>query len=124
MVTLQRHMADVYLQQGKIVVAEGRDTATIVFPDAQLKIYLTATAKVRAERRLSQYLKSGDNRTLESVLTEIKNRDKRDMTRTADPLSANPETLGYMVIDTSLMTEDETLICIIQEVKKKNLLHD
>lgn len=124
MVQLQREIAHEFINKGKIVVAEGRDTATVVFPDADLKVYVTASVEIRAKRRLSQYLTSGDKRDLGHVLSEITTRDERDMKRLADPLSQKPEQLGYFVIDSSDKNEAETLQMILSELHTRRILND
>lgn len=60
------------------LVAEGRDMGTVVFPDASLKIFLTASAEARAERRLKQLIEKGISVTMESLLRDIRDRDTRD----------------------------------------------
>ena len=66
------------LAKGKNVIAEGRDIGTVVFPDANLKIYLDANEKIRAERRYKEYLENGVSTTYEEVLESIKTRDIND----------------------------------------------
>lgn len=117
----QRELAKKAIEGGRIVVAEGRDTGTAVFPDASLKIYLTATPEVRAKRRLAQYQK--DASEFHTMLQAVRERDERDKGRQASPLPSNPEALGYVIIDNSAMTEDETLEAIKQELKKKRLVN-
>ncbi len=87
-------------QSGPAVV-DGRDAATVVFPHACLKIYLTASAEIRAKRRIKDYLSKGVNTTLEEVLKEINERDSRDSTREHAPLKAAEDAV---VVDTSTMT--------------------
>lgn len=108
--------------KGKVVVVEGRDIGTVVFPDATLKLYLTASEEVRANRRLEQYKKLGDQRTFQDVLDQIRIRDKRDTERMADPLTRDPGKYGYVIIDNSDMSEEQTINAIIDELKKKELL--
>ncbi len=69
-------------------VLEGRDIQTVVFPDAELKIFLTASADARANRRLLQWQKSGQNGDLSDALRDILERDERDSNRVASPLKA------------------------------------
>lgn len=108
--------------KGKIVVVEGRDIGTVVFPDAAFKLYLTASEEVRANRRMVQYKKLGDSRTFQEVLEQISTRDKRDIERKTDPLTRDPEKYGYFVLDNSDMDEEQTIDAIIYELKKKELL--
>jgi cytidylate kinase len=69
------------------LVAEGRDMGTVVFPDARLKVFLTASAEQRAERRHKQLIAKGNSVTIESLLRDIRERDARDSTRAAAPLA-------------------------------------
>lgn len=122
MVKLQRSVAEEMINEGQIVVIEGRDTATVVFPNAALKVFLTATDTVRARRRQKQYTDQGDTRDFESVLAEIRERDKRDTERAMDPLVSNPEAHGYFILDDSEMDEQGTLEAIKSELKKRKLI--
>lgn len=121
-VVKQQKIAQKAIEKGQIVVAEGRDTGTKVFPEAKLKIYLTATDEVRAKRRLIQFQQQGRDVDFDHVLAEVRERDKRDKTRETDPLPDNPSALGYFIVDDSMMSEDETMSTIKAELKKRNLL--
>ncbi len=102
------------------VVMEGRDITFRVLPDADLKIFLTADVKSRATRRHMQYLTKGVDTTIEKVIEEIKERDKRDMQRDTDPLQIMPDA---WVLDTSNLEIEEVVDLIIEKVeqiKKKN----
>jgi len=68
------------------LVAEGRDMGTVVFPDARLKVFLTASAEVRAERRYKQLKEKGIDANIHTLLQELRERDKRDSARSAAPL--------------------------------------
>lgn len=68
------------------LVADGRDMGTVVFPQAQLKVFLTASARVRAERRYRQLLERGEQADLEALARDLEARDKRDRERAAAPL--------------------------------------
>lgn len=81
MVSEQRELA----QRGKVVMA-GRDIGTVVLPQAELKIFLTASTEVRAERRYKELLKRGQNSSLAMVLADLKRRDKMDINRSISPL--------------------------------------
>jgi CMP/dCMP kinase len=110
------------VDEGKVVVVEGRDTGTTVFPNASLKIFLTARPEVRARRRMEQYVQGGKN--LEQQLLELKKRDKRDLERPISPLPDNPEELGYFVLDNSDMTEEQTLHAIVSKIDTKGLVRN
>lgn len=125
MVRRQREIGRQKVDEGKMVVAEGRDTGTVVFPDASLKVFLTASKEVRARRRLEQLREQGDTQTtFEQVLKETEERDIRDSEREADPLVSEPKKFGYFVLDNSHLTEEETVEVIIREVVRKKLLND
>jgi cytidylate kinase len=85
------------------LVADGRDMGTSVFPDARVKIFLTASAEVRAERRYKQLKDKGLDVSLSDLLTEIAQRDERDRTRSASPLRPADDAV---VIDTSNLDID------------------
>ncbi len=81
MVSEQRKLA----QRGRVVMA-GRDIGTVVLPWAELKIFLSASTEVRAERRYKELLKRGENSSLEVVLADLRKRDEMDINRTISPL--------------------------------------
>jgi len=118
MVSIQQEIANKLIDEGKIVIAEGRDTATRVFPNAKLKIFLTATPEVRTKRRLLQIEKRGEKAEFEYVLKDVKLRDEQDSEREIDPLVKNPQAFGYFVLNDSEMSEEETIRIIIKEVEK------
>lgn len=120
-VRLQQDIAEKKVQEGKIVVSEGRDTGTVVFPNAAIKFYLTARPEVRARRRMEQY----GNLSEDSLIRELENlktRDKRDTEREASPLPDNPEELGYSILDNSDQTEEETIKRVLSILKSKKLI--
>jgi len=92
------------------LVADGRDMGTVVFPDATLKVFLSASAKVRAERRAKQLKDKGIETTMPGLLQEIEARDQRDSTRVHSPLKAAE---GALVIDSSNLTISDVLNEII-----------
>ena len=116
MVKKQQQIAEEAMNEGKIVIAEGRDTGTIVFPDAKLKVFLTAKQKVRVKRRLNQLKDQGKTETFQKILVEVKERDKRDKQRETDPLVSSPLKFGYFILDNSSLTEEETLEEIIKKL--------
>ena len=83
------------------LVADGRDMGTVVFPDASLKVYLTAGADERAKRRHKQLIEKGIPATLDGLLRDLRERDARDSGRADAPLAVAPDA---MVIDTTGMT--------------------
>lgn len=87
-------------------VMEGRDIGSVVFPDAALKVFLTASAQTRAQRRYEELVARGLDVTLEEVLKDQTERDLRDYRRVDSPLQVGP---GAVVVDTSGMTLDEVV---------------
>ena len=88
------------------VVMDGRDIGTVVFPDAELKIYMTADARVRAERRYAELKAKGDNVTLEEILENVISRDNADMTRAISPLRRADDAIE---LDNSYMSVEEQM---------------
>lgn len=97
------------------VVMDGRDIATVVLPNAELKIYLDASVEVRAKRRYDELIAKGQTADLKVIEKEVAERDYRDMHRENSPLTRVPEAV---YIDSSNMTIDEEVDAIISEVKK------
>lgn len=99
------------------VVMDGRDIGTVVLPKADVKIYLTASAEVRAQRRLKEYQEKGDNKTaLAAVLQDIRQRDERDMTRPIAPLK---QAKDAMLLDTSELTIEESILAMKKIVEER-----
>lgn len=125
MVKKQQEIAAKYLEKGKIVVAEGRDLGTKVFPDASFKIFLTARPDVRAKRRLEQLREMGEkNIEFNQILKETEERDRIDSSRKKDPLVSDPGKFGYFVLDNSDISENETVGIIIKKLKEEGLIDD
>lgn len=100
------------------IIMDGRDIGTVVLPDAQLKIFLTASPEERARRRLAE-MKDGDSTTFEAVLADIIKRDENDMNRAVSPLKQADDAI---FTDTSNMSFDEVVSYIdslIAETEKK-----
>ena len=97
------------------LVADGRDMGTVVFPDAKLKIFLTASAEERAKRRYKQLKQNGFDVNLAALLKEIEERDERDMNRSSAPLKPADDAL---IIDSSAMTIDEVVDNIMGSYQK------
>jgi len=111
MVGIQRDMAS----QGGLV-AEGRDIGTVVFPRAEVKIYLDASEPERARRRSQELLARGKQVTLEETLREMNERDRRDQERTLSPLRKAEDA---MVIDSTSLGVDAVVERIVNEIKNK-----
>ena len=101
------------------LVADGRDMGTVVFADAQLKIYLTASAEERASRRYRQLLGKGETANLASLLDEIVARDERDMNRSVAPLKPADDAI---MIDSTQMSIEEVLESVQTMARERNLL--
>lgn len=98
------------------LVADGRDMGTVVFPDAELKIYLVASPEERALRRYNQLKVRGINVTLGDLIKELRERDKRDQERTVAPLKPAEDAIR---IDTDRLNIDQVVERIISEMKRK-----
>ena len=101
LVTMQQQMG-----RDRGVVMDGRDIGTVVFPDAELKIFMTADAEVRARRRYDELTAKGDKVTLEEILENVIARDKADMEREISPLRRAADAV---VLDNSRMTVEEQM---------------
>lgn len=88
----------------KAIVMDGRDIGTVVFPTAELKVFLTASPEIRAKRRLDEMAAKGENAKYEEVLANVKERDDRDQNRAESPLRKADDAV---VIDNSNLTRDE-----------------
>lgn len=108
---IQRKMA-----QGKNVIMEGRDIGTVVFPNANVKIYLDASPEERAKRRLKQNQEKGITATYEEILTSILERDKRDATREIAPLKRAQDAI---YIDSTNNTVEEVVDRIVEIIQER-----
>lgn len=112
MVDLQRKMGE-----DKGIVMDGRDIGTTVFPNAELKIFVTASPQIRAQRRLDEMRSKGNNQvSFEEILQNVEERDRIDQTRAVSPLRKADDAI---VLDNSNMTIDEQNQWLINEVNKK-----
>lgn len=103
------------VETGDLVV-EGRDAGTVVFPDADMKFFLTATAEVRAVRRFRELHAGGHRVSLEEVRKEIEERDEKDSTREADPLRPAPDA---RLVDTSGLSVEQVVNLIYGMVRSR-----
>ncbi|MFN8207004.1 MAG: (d)CMP kinase [Bacteroidales bacterium] len=101
MVSLQRSMG---VKRG--LVMDGRDIGTVVFPDAEIKVFMTANPEIRAERRYKEMIEKGQSANFEDILENVKTRDRIDTTRAESPLRQAEDAL---VLDNSYMTPDEQM---------------
>ena len=97
------------------VVMDGRDIGTVVFPDAELKIFMTAEPKVRAERRYAELTAKGDKVTMEEILENVISRDKADMERAISPLRQAEDAV---VLDTSYMSVEEQMAWFMERYEQ------
>ena len=116
MVELQRKLAD-----GKKIVMEGRDIGTNVFPNAQVKIYLTASAQVKAKRRYEQNKENGINIPFEEIYNNVVFRDNNDKTSNVAPLKKADDAFE---LDTTNYTLDEVENIVVEKIKEKVILDD
>ena len=118
MVEKQRDMAKI----GNGVVMEGRDIGTVVFPDADVKVFLTASLDTRANRRANEYIEKGSSVVIEDIKNNLSSRDKIDSSRNDSPLIKAHDAVE---VNTTNITIDEQVSKILNEVKivaeKKNI---
>jgi cytidylate kinase len=98
------------------LVTDGRDMGTVIFPDADLKVFLTASPQVRAERRYNQLINMGKEADLATLVQEVEARDRRDATRAAAPLKPAPDAL---IIDNSRQDVAATVAAVLEAARKK-----
>ena len=101
------------------LVADGRDMGTVVFPEADLKIYLTASIEERAQRRYKELIDKGEDVSLRALAKQVRDRDARDMNREVSPLIAADDAV---TIDTSEMSVACVLNSIFELVRAKRLI--
>ena len=111
MVQLQREMG-----KNKGIVMDGRDIGTVVFPEAELKLFVTASVEIRAQRRFDELKAKGEKVSYEEILENVQERDYIDSNRKASPLKKADDAL---VLDNSHMTRDEQLVWVIGKVQEK-----
>ncbi len=113
LVELQQEMG----KEGGIVM-DGRDIGSVVFPNADLKLFMTASAEVRAQRRYDELTDNGNAVDFKAILDNIKQRDYLDSTRTESPLV---QTEDAIVLDNSYLNKEEQLDWIINVLRERNL---
>lgn len=106
-------------QQGSGLVADGRDMGTMVFPQAELKIFLTASAEERAQRRYKQLLEKGESVSLRALLSDIQARDERDSQRAISPLKPASDAL---ILDSTRLTIVEVLNQVLAHASERGLV--
>ena len=113
LVELQRELG-----KQKSVVMDGRDIGTNVFPDAEIKFFVTATAEERAKRRYLELLAKGETVEYQAVLSDMKIRDYNDSTRSLHPLKQAEDAI---LLDTTHMTIEEVIAKIMEEIERCQL---
>jgi cytidylate kinase len=111
MVKKQRKMG----AKGEGVVMEGRDIGTVVFPDADVKIFLTAALDTRANRRANEYIENGSNVNVDEIKNNLLNRDKIDSSRNDSPLIKADDAIE---VNTTTTTIEQQVNLILEEAKK------
>lgn len=101
--------------RGDGVVMEGRDIGSVVFPEADVKIFLTASLDIRADRRAKEYVEKGSNVYVDDIKQNLSNRDKIDSSRNDSPLI---KAVNAIEVDTTTITIPQQVNLILEEVKK------
>ena len=116
---VRQNMVEIQRNIGKNTncVVEGRDIGTVVFPDAEFKIFMVADVNMRAERRFKDLHEMGESRSFQDVLADLRRRDEKDSTRAYSPLQKADEAIE---IDTSMLSIDQQVEKIINLLKKNN----
>ena len=99
------------------LVADGRDMGTVVFPDAILKVFLTASTATRAQRRYKQLIDKGNSANLATLSRELEERDQRDATREVAPLKPAADAVS---VDSSALTIDEVVDRVLKRYRERN----
>ncbi|MBR0566189.1 bifunctional 3-phosphoshikimate 1-carboxyvinyltransferase/cytidylate kinase [Azoarcus sp. L1K30] len=105
-------------RKGPGLVAEGRDMGSAIFPDAEVKVFLTASAEARAERRYKQLIEKGLPAKLESLMQDLRERDARDAARAVAPLQQQPDAV---LLDTTSMDVDAAVAFVLDLVRGRGL---
>ena len=101
-------------RQIQSVIMDGRDIGTVILPHAQVKIFLTASAQARAERRCAELREKGEQVTIQEVLADIQARDEKDSSRSVAPLRQSEEAV---CVDTSALTLEQSISAVLQVIR-------
>lgn len=112
LLSLQRDMAE-----SNNVIMDGRDIGTVVLPDAKVKIFLTASAEIRARRRYDELIAKGQEADYETVLRDVKQRDENDMNRPIAPLKPAEDSI---LVDTSDIDLESSIALLIKTIKENS----
>jgi cytidylate kinase len=99
------------------LVADGRDMGTVIFPDAQAKVFLTASAEARAERRYKQLIEKGNSASLSALVADMQARDARDAARAVAPLKPAPDAL---LLDTTCMDVASAVEAVLAHYRERS----
>jgi cytidylate kinase len=102
--------------KSKGIVMDGRDIGTVVFPDAELKLFVTASPEIRAQRRFDELTAKGETVSFEEILQNVQERDFIDSTRETSPLKKADDAV---VLDNSSMTREEQMQWVVEKVQEK-----
>jgi len=116
--SVRKRLLSIQREQGKhgSLVADGRDMGTVVFPDADVKIFLTASDEVRAKRRLLELRERGEDVTYEEVLQTIRERDRVDSERSTAPLR---KAEGAIEVNTDALSIEEAVAALASIISKR-----
>jgi cytidylate kinase len=112
LVAFQRRFA----RQPPGAVLDGRDIGTVICPDAEVKLFVTASVEKRAERRVKELLAKGESVIAERVLQDLKDRDARDSARDVAPMASAPDAI---LLDTSDMDADTVFLTVLSIIRRK-----
>ena len=110
---LMKRQRDFAMQPGGAVL-DGRDIGTVIAPDAEVKLFITASVEARARRRWQEMQARGEAVTLDEIAADLRRRDRRDTTRAVAPLVAAPDAI---VLDNSTLTRDQSIAAAIAAVE-------
>jgi cytidylate kinase len=102
--------------KNKGIVMDGRDIGTVVFPDAELKLFVTASPEIRAQRRFNELTAKGESVLYSDILQNVQERDYIDSTREVSPLRKADDAL---ILDNSNMTREEQMAWVTERVKER-----
>jgi len=115
LVGMQQQIIAATLAAGSGIVVEGRDIGTVVAPEAPVKMFLTATADARANRRTAEVLETGENATVRQMQADMARRDKLDSSRAASPLAQADDAV---LLDTTALDKDGVVAAVLAQVRR------
>jgi cytidylate kinase len=118
---VRKHLVELQREMGKKggVILDGRDLGTVVFSNADIKLFMTATAEVRSQRRYAEMTEKGEHVSFEEVLENVKSRDNIDSTRAESPLKKADDAIEF---DNSNISREEQLLIILEIMKEKGYI--